>query len=185
MTQKKSGFQPVALTLTVLAALLRLVPHPPNFAPVGATALFGGSRLRGWQAYVVPLLAMLITDPIRSRMEGGFPAYSWGSLVVYSCFMISVLLGRVFLKNSNNPQKIAAVTLANSVQFFAITNFFDWFGSAMYPHTAAGLAACYSAAIPFFGYTVLGDFFYCVVLFGAYAFLKRYSHEDRAVAAAA
>lgn len=183
MNEKKPGFQPVALTLTFAAALLRLVPHPPNFAPVGATALFGGSRLRGWQAYLVPLLAMLITDPIRSYFEGGFPAYSWGTLVIYGCFMISVVLGRVFLRGTNKPGKIAAVALAGSVQFFLITNFFVWCAGSMYAHNLAGLLECYTAALPFFGYTVLGDLFYCGVLFGAYAFLKRYSREDRQLAA--
>jgi hypothetical protein len=60
------------------------------------------------------------------------------------------------------------------VQFYLITNFFVWLhASSVYPHTAAGLLACYVAALPFFGYTVLGDLFYSAVLFGAYALLKR------------
>jgi hypothetical protein len=174
MEQKQSsGFQPLALTLTVVAAFLRLVPHPPNFAPVGGLALFGGARFRGWQAYAVPLLAMLVTDPILSHMAG-FPAYSWGTLVIYCCFLINVLLGRVFLRQSSQPGRIGAVAFAGSVQFYLITNFFVWLhASSLYPHTAAGLLACYVAALPFFGYTVLGDLFYSAVLFGAYALLKR------------
>jgi hypothetical protein len=183
MRPQKFGFQPVAIALTVLAALVRLVPHPPNFAPVGAAALFGGARLRGWQAYLVPLLAMVLTDPIRSRIEGGYPAYTWGSLVVYSCFLISVLLGRLFLRNSSSPSRIASVALMGSVQFFVVTNFASWLG--YYSHTWAGFVACYTAAIPFFGYTVLGDLFYCGALFGAYAWLKRYSHEAEPVSVAA
>jgi len=67
MEWKRSNPQPVAIALAVGAALLRLVPHPPNWAPVGAVALFGGARLKGWSAYLVPLLAMLITDPILSH----------------------------------------------------------------------------------------------------------------------
>ncbi len=174
MEQKQSsGFQPLALTLTVAAAFLRLVPHPPNFAPVGGLALFGGARFRGWQAYAVPLLAMLVTDPILSHMAG-FPAYSWGTLIIYCCFLINVLLGRVFLRQTSQPGRIGAVAFAGSVQFYLITNFFVWLhASSVYPHTAAGLLACYVAALPFFGYTVLGDLFYSAVLFGAYALLKR------------
>ena len=177
MNPKKSAFQPVAVALTVLAALARLIPHPPNFAPIGAAALFGGARLRGWQAYLVPLVAMLATDPIRSWMEGGYPAYSWGSVAIYGSFMISVLLGRLFLQNSANAARIGAVALAGSVQFFLLTNFTTWAASSMYPHTWAGLMACYIAAVPFFGYTVAGDLVYCGVLFGAYAWLKRFSRE--------
>jgi hypothetical protein len=176
MHAQKAGFQPVALILTVLAALVRLVPHPPNFAPVGAAALFGGARLRGWQAYLVPLLAMVLTDPIRSRIEGASTPYSWTSLIVYGCFLISVVLGRALLRGSSSPLRIASVALLGSVQFFFFTNFAVWLG-AYYPHTWAGFVACYTAAIPFFAYTVLGDLCYCGALFGAYAWLKRYSHE--------
>lgn len=173
MQEKKSSFQPVALTLTVVAAFLRLVPHPPNFAPVGSVALFGGARLRGWQAYVIPVLAMLVTDPILSHMAG-FPAYSWASLVIYFCFLVNVVLGRLFLRKSSNPGRIAGVAVAGSIQFFVITNFFVWLGdSALYAHTSAGLMACYVAALPFFARTVLGDLFYSAVLFGAYALLSR------------
>jgi hypothetical protein len=180
MNQKKTGFQPLALTLTVLAALLRLVPHPPNFAPVGSVALFGGGRLRGWQAYFVPLAVMLMTDPLRSRMEGGYPAYSWVTFVIYGAFLINVVLGRLFLRNSSSPWRIAGVAVAGSLQFYLITNFPSWASSgSLYPHTWSGLIACYVAALPFFGRTVLADLFYSGVLFSAYALLSRRAVAER------
>ena len=183
MTDKKPSFQPVAFTLTVVAALLRLVPHPPNFTPVGSVALFGGARLRGWQAYLVPVLAMLVTDPILSHMSG-YPAYSWESVVIYSCFLINVALGRMFLRRSSNPARIAALALAGSVQFYLITNFFSWLGdTVLYPRSLSGLVECYIAAIPFFGWTVLGDLFYTGVLFGAHALLTRRAGTEKTVAA--
>ncbi|MBV8068260.1 MAG: hypothetical protein JO270_00045 [Acidobacteriaceae bacterium] len=185
MEEKRPSFQPLAITLTVVAAVLRLIPHPPNFAPVGSVALFGGARLRGWQAFVVPVLAMLITDPILSRMAG-FPAYSWTSLVIYSCFMINVALGRAFLRRSSNPGRIAAVALAGSLQFYLITNFFVWLGDAsLYARTASGLIDCYIAALPFLGRTVLGDLFYSAALFGAYALLSRHAVRGNGRTAAA
>ncbi len=173
MDQKKTGFQPVAVTLTVLAAFLRLVPHPPNFAPVGSVALFGGARLRGWQAYCVPLIAMLATDPIRSWMEGRYAAYSWGTLLIYSCFLINVLLGRVFLRNTSSVRRIGGVALLGSIQFYLITNFPSWMSGSLYPHTWSGLVACYVAALPFFARTVASDLLYSGVLFTAYALLTR------------
>lgn len=172
--KKSAGFQPLALTLTVAAALLRLVPHPPNFAPVGAVALFGGAKLRGWQAYLVPLLAMAVTDPIRSWMEGGYRAYSWSTLITYASFLISVVLGRVFLRNSATILRIASVAFLGSLQFYLITNFAVWAGAyTLYAHTWAGLIECYVAGLPFFGRTILSDLFYCGILFGAYALLNR------------
>lgn len=179
MENTKAGFQPKALTLTVLAALVRLVPHPPNFAPIGAVALFGGAKLRGGQAYVVPLLAMALTDPLRSLVEGGYPAYSWGTLVVYASFLVSVVLGRAFLRNSSNPWKIAGVTLLSSIQFFALTNLATWWAMpTVYSRSMAGLMECYVAALPFFGRTLLSDFFYTAVLFSAYALLTRRRSEE-------
>lgn len=174
MDQRKPSFQPLAFTLTVLAALVRLVPHPPNFAPIGGVALFGGARLRGWQAYCIPILAMLLTDPIRSRLEGGFAPYSWATPIIYTCFLINVLLGRMFLRHSSNALRIAAVAVAGSVQFYVITNLFEWWGGITpYPHTFAGLIECYTAALPFFGRTLVADLFYSGVLFTAYALLSR------------
>lgn len=173
MEFKRPATQSTAVALTIGAALLRLVPHPPNFSPVGAAALFGGARLKSWSAYLIPLLAMILTDPILSHMAG-YPAYSWGSLIVYGCFMINVLLGRTFLTNTSSPWHIGAVAIAGSLQFFLITNFFTWLGDpSLYPHTAAGLTECYIAALPFFERTLLGDLFYSAVLFTAYAALTR------------
>jgi hypothetical protein len=174
---EKNSFQPLAFGLTMAAALLRLVPHPFNFTPVGSIALFGGARLAGWQAYVVPLLAMMMTDPILSRMAG-YPAYSPATLVIYFSFLIYVLLGRKLIGSSNSPWRIGAVALAGSVQFFLITNFFVWIGGNTYPHTAGGLAACYLAGLPFFSRTVAGDLFYSGVLFSAYAFMARRTERE-------
>ena len=184
MREKNSGFQPIAFTLTVAAALLRLVPHPPNFAPVGGVALFGGARLRGWQAYLVPVLAMLVTDPILSHMAG-YSAYSWSTLVIYCCFLINVLLGRVFLRNSMSPARIASLAALGSVQFYLITNFNVWWGGiTQYPHTIGGLATCYIAGLPFFGRTLLADLFYSAVLFGAHALLTRKLQRQETTSAA-
>ncbi len=173
MHDRKPSFQPIALTLTVLAALLRLAPHPPNFTPVGGIALFGGARLNGWQAYLIPLLAMLITDPILSHMAG-YPAYSSTTPIIYFSFLIYVLMGRILIGNSSSPWRIVAVSVIGSVQFFVITNMFVWWSSnGFYPRSLAGLTACYVAALPFFSRTLVADLFYSGVLFTANAVLRR------------
>lgn len=184
MHEKNSGFQPIAFTLTVAAAFLRLAPHPPNFAPVGGVALFGGARLRGWQVYVIPVLAMLVTDPILSHMAG-YSAYSWSTAVIYCCFLINVLLGRAFLRNSMSPARIATVAALGSAQFYLFTNLYEWWaGMSHYPHTIGGLATCYIAALPFFGRTVMADLFYSAILFSAHALLTRKLHRESATPAA-
>ena len=88
--------------------------------------------------------------------------------------MAPLSLGRKLIANSNNPGRIALVCLLGSIQFFLITNFFVWLGAEVeYPHTIAGLIACYTAALPFFEHTVLGDLFYTAVLNLAYFFVVR------------
>jgi hypothetical protein len=167
----KANWRPVAISLTVLGAVARLLPHPPNFAPVGATSLFAGARLPRWQAYLIPLVALAVTDPILSPFYG-FQPFSRYLLFSYLSVLISVWLGRR-LRNTESISRIAAVTVVNSIQFYLITNFGSWLWFQAYPRTAAGLASCYVAAIPFFGWTLASDVLYTGVLFGLYAWLSR------------
>jgi hypothetical protein len=167
----KTNWRPAALSLTVLGVVARLLPHPPNFAPVGAASLFAGARLPRWQAYLVPLVVMAITDPIKASFYGVQPFTKY-QLFIYGSFLISVWLGR-WLRNTESVSRIAAITVLNSIQFFLITNFGSWLWFQAYPRTAAGLASCYVAAIPFFGWTLASDVLYTAVLFGLYAWLSR------------
>ena len=137
----------VSLAGGVWAALFRLIPHWPNFTPVGGLALFAGARLRLWQAFVVTLAVMAASDLLMWAAVGK-PAFD---LWVYGCFAANVLLGRLLLKKGR-PWRIPFVSLLGSLLFFAVTNFGTWVGSnSIYPKTPAGLAACYVAALPFAG----------------------------------
>src|SRR5450432_4780654 len=100
MEQQKSA-RPVALALTILSALARLLPHPPNFTPVGGMSLFAGARLAGWYAYLVPLAMMAVTDALLAAIKGT-PA-SLVSPFVYASFLIDVWIGRTLLARSENP----------------------------------------------------------------------------------
>ena len=66
------------------------------------------------------------------------------------------------------------MTLAGSVLFFVWTNFGVWAFWNLYPHTLEGLVACYTAAIPFFRNTLLGDVVYSTALFGGFALAERF-----------
>lgn len=176
---EKTTVRPLAMSLTVLGILGRLMPHPWNFTPVGSVSLFSGARMRGWQAFLLPLFLMAVTDPL----VGG---YSVATPFVYAAFLVNVWIGRR-LRASENAGRIGAACLVCSTQFFLITNFGMWLSTAMYPHTAAGLAACYVAALPFFGYTLAGDLAFAGLFFGLHAWLSRkvYTPERIAVPQAA
>lgn len=160
-----------ARLLTLLAAILaaaalRLVPHPPNFSPIGAMALFSGAYLgrRGAVALIAPLGALLLSDLVL-----GF--YS-GMATVYFSVALIVIIGWLALKRVS-PIRVGAAAVASSVLFFVLTNFGVWLSSGFYPRTMDGLVACYLAAIPFFQNTVAGDLFYAALLFGGFALLER------------
>jgi len=153
------------LTAILCAAVLRLVPHPPNFAPITAMALFSGAYLgKRPLAFATPLGAMVLSDALIG-FHSGLP-------FVYGSVALIVLLGWVVLSRVT-ALRLAGAALASSVLFFVVTNFGTWLLSGMYPLSAAGLAACYVAAIPFFQNTVVGDLFYSGLLFGGFALLER------------
>ena len=148
-------------------------PHWPNFTPVGGLGLFAGARLRLWQAFVVPLAVMAVSDLLLWELFGKQPFNPW----VYTCFAVNVLLGRYLLKKGR-LWCVPVVSLIASLQFFVVTNFGVWAEGAMYPKTLAGLGACYVAALPFTGNgegtpfffgTVAGDLAYSALFFGLYA----------------
>ncbi len=149
----------------VAAALLRLVPHPPNFSPIIAIALFGGAYFshRG-AAFIVPLLAMGIADL--------FLGFHQVMPFIYGSFLLIVGIG-FYLKSNKRVLPILGGTIGASILFFLVSNFGVWLTGTMYPMTFSGLTACYTAAIPFFHNTLLSGLLYSGVLFGSFELLKR------------
>lgn len=152
--------------LVVLAAASRLLPHPPNFTPIGAMALFGGAAIMSrFSAFAVPFAAMILSDLV----IGFHPAMP----VVYACFAFYVVLG-FWLRSRKSPLNIAGTALFGAVVFFVVTNLADWWMFSQAPYNTytrdfAGLMNCFVMAIPFFGNTLAGDAVYCTILFGALA----------------
>jgi hypothetical protein len=168
-----------AVGMAITAGAIRLLPHLPNFTPVGALGLFAGSRLRSWQAFAVPFLVMAVSD----LLLWSWPIYGYKPFnpYVYTCFFVNVMLGRLFLRKGG-LWRVPVVSLFASLLFFVVTNFGTWAGSdgSVYPKTMAGLSACYVAALPFAGNwdtdgtkfffgTVAGDLAFSILFFGLYA----------------
>ena len=162
---KSSRFLAIA-SLVVLAVIARLIPHPFNFTPVGAAALFAGAMLdRKRFAFIVPLAAMLVSDAVIG-FHSAMP-------VVYGCFAAAVCIGFLLRGRARSPLAVAAGAVSSATLFFIVTNFYVWAASALYPHTFAGLVTCYIAAIPFYGNQLAGDVMYAALLFGGFAFAER------------
>lgn len=151
----------VALLFVLIGVSLRLLPHPPNFAPILAIALFGGVYLSRRIAFVLPIFAIAISDI--------FIGY-YGivlMIAVYGTFLLSVVLG-FWLKKHKKWYTVGGSAILSAVLFFLVTNFAVWAFTPWYAKTLSGIIQCYAMAIPFFRNTLLGSLFYVTVFFGAY-----------------
>lgn len=167
----------VIALMIVLAAFSRLIPHPANFAPIGAMALFGAAHFRSrWAAFLVPLLAFWLSDlAVNNILYAQYnPSFVWfysGFYWVYGATALTTCLGFLYLKKVKFFIVLGS-SIASAFLFFVITNFGVWASGSMYPHDLGGLIACYVAGIPFYGGTLAGNLFYSMALFGGFSFLQ-------------
>jgi hypothetical protein len=156
----------IILCFILFAAIVRIFPHPWNFTPVGAMALFAGAKLgRTWLAFLLPLAALFAGDVFVGLYKLMF--------AVYLSFALSVLIGIAFRKRQS-AGPLALATLLGAAQFFLITNFAVWAFLTGYAKTLSGLITCYAVGLPLFGNTLAGDAFYTAILFGGYALAERF-----------
>jgi hypothetical protein len=159
----------IAALLILFAGFSRLIPHPANFTPIAAIALFSGVYLEKKYFYVIPIASMLLSDLI----IGFHSTMIW----VYGSFVIIALLG-LWLKSHKKPLVVLGTTLVSSVIFFIVTNFGVW-TTGYYGHSFPGLIESYVMAIPFFRNTVAGDLFYVAAMFGIYELVLRFSTKEQ------
>ena len=161
----------VLSALILAAALFRLLPHPPNFTPIGAIALFGGAHFATrMPAMLVPLAAMALSDLGLHWLRGsGFHSLM---PVVYGCIAWIAWIGGK-LRNDSHPTRIAGMSILAATWFFLITNLAVWLRGGLYPPTLDGLRDCYLAALPFYGNTLASQLVFGAILFGGFALAER------------
>lgn len=175
MTKKKNlDIRLGAIVLIVLlAAFSRLLPHPPNFTPIGAMALFGVAYfIQRHLAFLIPIISMWLSDLVLNNVVYGqyFDHFVWvydGFYFTYGAFILIGLIGFVALKRVKIQNLVLASLLA-SIVFFLLSNFGVWASTTMFPKNFSGLIACYTAGLPFYKNTLMGDLVYTGVLFGAF-----------------
>ncbi|WP_018627214.1 DUF6580 family putative transport protein [Niabella aurantiaca] len=172
------------ITLMILvAALSRILPHPYNFTPLVAMALFSGATFdkKQW-AYIMPLLAYLLSDLVIS-LTGSRGFYGISQLFVYGGMLLVTALGTML--RQPKAIKILGYALTGSAIFWIISNFGVWVasgipGSVEYePGLTLGMT--YLRALPFYNQfsnqlflgAFGGDLFYSAVLFGVYALAQK------------
>jgi hypothetical protein len=164
----------VLLGIVTFATITRIVTppllgHPSNFAPINALALFSGCYFGGRLIkYIIPLLSVWVGDLFIDYMYmHKFMLFYNGFYWQYACYILMVVIG-IMISGKVKPIRLLTASISSSVLFFVITNFGVWIGSGWYPHSSIGLAACYTAAIPFFSSTLLSDMAYSALFFGSF-----------------
>jgi len=150
-----------AFVLITLGIAARFLPHPANFAPIGAIAIFSGLYLPRKWAIVLPLAAMFFSD-----LFIGF----YNLPIMFSVYGSLAMMGVIglWIRKNKKLSTVLGGTILGSVIFYLLTNGAVWAFGSLYPPTAAGLLQSYYMAIPFFRNSLLGDLFYTGVLVGAY-----------------
>jgi len=165
------------IVLILFASFSRIIPHIPNFTPIGAIALFGGAYFKNkLHAFIIPILSLWVSDLVINNyiLSYYYDEFTWfypGFLWQYSSFCIIIIIGYFYLKNLS-LKKIFLSSIASSLLFFIITNFGVWISGSLYPLNINGLITCYILAIPFLKGTLIGFLFYSSFLFGAFEMFK-------------
>jgi len=153
----------------LFAVLVRFLPHPLAFTPVGAALLYFGARGQRRRMWV-PLALLAASDVVLTTLVYRYP-FSWDHFVTWAWYAAVLWLGTT-LKQNAGAVRILATALLGSISFFLISNFAVWAAWDMYPRTFAGLLACYDAGIPFFRRAVEGDLLFAAAMFGAPVWLQ-------------
>ena len=170
LTIKKHIF-PISLIL--ILALARLIPHPPNFTPVIAVAIMSSYFFKNIKvSFIVLLVAMLISDLFIGFYENLFFVYISLILITYIFHKISIKI---------NFKNLFVYGFAGSLIFFIVSNFGVWaLGSPgvndiAYDKSLSGLIQCYILAIPFFGNTFLSTIIFAYPAIYIYKTLPTWS----------
>ena len=152
------------ISVIFLISLTRIFPHPLNFTPILALAIFGGAFLPNKKtALFLPIGAMFLSDLFVGFHSQIFAVY--GSIILLS------YLGNTMEKK--NIRNLAITGISGSLIFFIITNFSVWLSDGLYSMTVDGLIQCYIMAIPFFHNTLISTLLFLGILFFGYTFAEK------------
>ena len=175
---KKINLKFLTLSLILLIAVAsRMLPHPNNFAPMGAMALFGAAYFnRKYFGILLPVLATWISDLFINNIIYAkyYPTFTWfyeGFYWQYGTYILIGLFGIFLFKKVTLPRLLVG-SLSSSLIFFFITNLSCWYNNPMYSKDIKGILDCYLMGLPFLKGTLMGDFFYSSILFTAFVLIQ-------------
>ncbi len=168
------------LLITVTMRILNIELHIYNLIPIAALGIFSGSVLKNkYQAYLIPLLAMLLSDigiALFTHMQG---FYGISQFVNYGALVLVTFVGTYLAKRS--VVNIAGFTIGGSMIFFLLSNV-GTFLTGYYGYSFEGFVTCFTMAIPFyknemantfFLNSFMGDLCFSYLAFGIYFLAKQ------------
>lgn len=149
----------IAYVMLVFALLSRLLPHVfgvvgLNFTAVGGSLLFFGARRGRWET-VAAVAALMGTDWYLTTQVYGYGFHASGYLLTWAWYAGVCLAGHAALQGRPGFGRVAGAAFGSATAFWVLSDFAVWVGGTMYAHTAAGLVACYVAAVPFYANDVM------------------------------
>ena len=163
-----------AYVLLLVAVLTRVLPHAGwfNFTAVTGGLLFFGAR-RPWREMLVPLAALMATDYYLTIAVYHYAFHWQGYMTTWAWYLTAMALGQILLKSKTTFVRGAAGAILGPTSFFVVSNYGVWAGSGMYPHTLAGLGACFLAGVPFYRNDLVATSIVLAVALGAPALARR------------
>lgn len=172
-----------AYLLLLVAMLSRLIPHAPwfNFTAVGGSLLYFGAR-RSWREMLAPMAALMATDYVLTVFFYHYGFHWQDYVITWTWYAAAMVLGRILLHDKTTVARLASAVILGPTSFFLASNFAVWIGGGMYPPTPAGLAACYTAALPFYGNDLASTAIVAGLAFGVPALVRRNAGAQAAAA---
>ncbi len=160
----------VAIILIILAALYRLLPTMDmalaNFSPIMAIAFCGAVYFRKRWMWLIPFLAVGLSDIYINQFYAREYGFSWpmaGVIARMACFAVALLIGAWVAKRKSWLNLLSG-GLLGAIVFYIVTNTQSWASDAFYAKTLAGWWQAltighpeYPPTIFFFRNTLFGD----------------------------
>jgi hypothetical protein len=166
--------------IVALAIAARFIPGAANFSPVYAGLLFSGAYLKRRDSVWFPILLLAGSDLLVNTLLY-HTSFQWMQTLNWLGFAAIVMVGW-WLQKRVSTRNVLIASVAGPSVFFVISNFGVWLAGGLYPPTFGGLTACFVAAIPFYGNSLLSAVLFSGILFGAYEYYLRRAHSHQMAA---
>ncbi len=161
----------IVLFIVFISVFYRLIPHPFNFSPIYAFALFTGAKFNNkYLAAITTIIPIFITDFYHGLYEAMVFNYIGLLCINYIGWL---------LINSDNYKNLIIASIFSSFVFYIISNFGVWFLTPYYSPDLNGFIDCYWLAIPFWQNSLISTLIFSFIIFPIYDNIIAYKTISR------